>query len=222
MASHVEYGVVLGQDSTVENVRAIGNGMRVGIVQFVKGKWSTGERHVFEKFPEQVEIRTMGEGFTWETQDRERDIELAQAAWAEAKKHIIDPQVKMVLLDEINLNLSLGKTPYDSVLDSAASRLRPVALAAATTVLGVIPLLPDVFWVSMSVVSDGSYEVAEGLISSFPCTCSGGEYTIVQGLEMLLQDPDGARVMGSAGRRFVEDVFTWPRVVERFRQGFDR
>ena len=69
-------------------VRALGNGMKVGIVQFVKGKWATGERVVLEKFPEQVTIRTMGEGFTWETQDRARDIRAAKAAWDEAQRMI--------------------------------------------------------------------------------------------------------------------------------------
>ncbi|MDX1575617.1 MAG: cob(I)yrinic acid a,c-diamide adenosyltransferase, partial [Kiloniellales bacterium] len=66
-------------------VRALGNGMKVGVVQYVKGKWETGERHVLEKFPDQVEIRTMGEGFTWDTQDRARDIGAAQAAWQASK-----------------------------------------------------------------------------------------------------------------------------------------
>ena len=61
--------------------RAIGNGLRVGIVQYVKGKWQTGERAVLEHFPDQVDIRTMGEGFTWETQDRARDIRAAEDAW---------------------------------------------------------------------------------------------------------------------------------------------
>ena len=61
-------------------IRALGNDMRVGVVQFVKGKWETGERHVLEKFPDQVEIRTMGEGFTWDTQDRARDIASPNAA----------------------------------------------------------------------------------------------------------------------------------------------
>ena len=70
-------------------MRALGHGMRVGIIQFVKGKWETGERHVLEKFPDQVTIRTMGEGFTWETQDRARDIAAAQSAW-EAAKEMID------------------------------------------------------------------------------------------------------------------------------------
>ena len=68
--------------------RAIGNGLKVGIVQYVKGKWETGERVVLEAFPDQVTIRTMGEGFTWETQDRARDIRAAEAAWETSKEMI--------------------------------------------------------------------------------------------------------------------------------------
>ena len=91
-------------------VRAVGNGMKVGVVQYVKGKWQTGERGVLEKFPEQVEIRTMGEGFTWETQDRARDIRAAKNAWAVSKQMIEasrgdDPKYDMVLLDELNIVL---------------------------------------------------------------------------------------------------------------------
>ncbi len=85
--------------------RAIGNGMRVGIVQFVKGKWETGERKVLEAFPDQVEFATMGEGFTWETQDRQRDIEAASGAWEKAKAMIMDEKLDVVLLDELNIVL---------------------------------------------------------------------------------------------------------------------
>ncbi|HEX6958719.1 MAG TPA: cob(I)yrinic acid a,c-diamide adenosyltransferase [Ferrovibrio sp.] len=96
-------------------VRALGNGMKVGIVQFVKGKWATGERVVLEKFPEQVTIRTMGEGFTWETQDRARDIRAAKAAWDEAQRMIeacrsagdggSGPALDLLVLDELNIVL---------------------------------------------------------------------------------------------------------------------
>ena len=91
-------------------VRAVGNGMKIGVVQYVKGKWQTGERGVLEKFPEQVEIRTMGEGFTWETQDRARDIQAAKNAWEVSKQMIDasrgdDPKYDMVLLDELNIVL---------------------------------------------------------------------------------------------------------------------
>jgi cob(I)alamin adenosyltransferase len=93
-------------------IRALGNGMKVGIVQFVKGKWSTGERVVLEKFPDQVTIRTMGEGFTWETQDRARDIAAAKAAWAEAQRMIEacrgpQPAYDLLIFDELNIWISL-------------------------------------------------------------------------------------------------------------------
>src|SRR5271156_3427467 len=72
-------------------LRALGRGKRVGVVQFIKGAWTTGERFAFEKFGEQIEWRTMGEGFTWETQDRARDVAAASAAWKEAERMLADP-----------------------------------------------------------------------------------------------------------------------------------
>ena len=86
-------------------VRAVGNGMRVGVVQYVKGKWETGERAVLEKFPDQVTIRTMGEGFTWETQDKERDIAAAEKAWELSKEMIADRAFDLIVLDELNIVL---------------------------------------------------------------------------------------------------------------------
>ncbi|MBC6718464.1 cob(I)yrinic acid a,c-diamide adenosyltransferase [Aurantimonas sp. DM33-3] len=85
--------------------RALGNGMKVAVVQFVKGKWETGERKVLEKFPDQVTMTAMGDGFTWETQDRQRDISAAKAAWERAKALIMDDEHKLVLLDELNIVL---------------------------------------------------------------------------------------------------------------------
>ncbi len=85
--------------------RALGWGMHVGIVQYIKGKWKTGERQFFAKFPDQVRYEVMGEGFTWETQDRARDIAAAEAAWATSKAMIADPHLDFVLLDEINIAL---------------------------------------------------------------------------------------------------------------------
>ena len=107
--------------------RALGNGMRVGVVQFVKGKWQTGERGVLEKFPEQVEIRTMGEGFTWETQDRARDIRAAKNAWEVSKQMIEasggdDPRYDMVLLDELNIVLRYGYLDLAEVVATLAAR----------------------------------------------------------------------------------------------------
>ena len=88
--------------------RALGNGMKIGVIQFVKGKWGTGERASLEKFPEHVSVETMGEGFTWETQDRQRDISAANKAWEKAKAMILDDEHDMVLCDELNIVLRYG------------------------------------------------------------------------------------------------------------------
>jgi len=106
--------------------RAIGNGLKVGIVQYVKGKWETGERVVMEAFSDQVTIRTMGEGFTWETQDRARDIAAAWAAW-EASKEMIEAArgeggYDMVILDELNIVLRYDYLPLDEVLAALATK----------------------------------------------------------------------------------------------------
>ena len=102
--------------------RAIGNGMKVGVVQFVKGKWETGERCVLEQFPDQVVIRTMGEGFTWETQDKARDIAAAEKAWAASKEMIADPSYDLVVLDELNIVLRYNYLNLDEVLSALAAR----------------------------------------------------------------------------------------------------
>src|SRR3954449_3225471 len=97
-------------------LRCIGHGMRVGVVQFVKGAWGTGERDVLARFPELVTCRAMGEGFTWDTQDRARDIAAARAAWEAAKEMIADPSYRMVLLDELNIVLRYDYLPLDEVI----------------------------------------------------------------------------------------------------------
>lgn len=98
--------------------RAIGNGMKIGVVQYVKGKWETGERQVLEHFPDQVTIRTMGEGFTWETQDKARDIAAAEAAWEVSKEMIDDPSYDLVILDELNIVLRYDYLDLEAVLDT--------------------------------------------------------------------------------------------------------
>jgi len=103
--------------------RALGWEMRVGIVQFIKGKWQTGEKHFFRRFPEAVTFEVMGEGFTWDVQDRQRDIAAARAAWGTAKEMIADPSYKMVLLDELNIVLRYEYLPLDEVL--AALKAKP-------------------------------------------------------------------------------------------------
>ncbi|WP_340117622.1 cob(I)yrinic acid a,c-diamide adenosyltransferase [Pelagibius sp. 7325] len=102
--------------------RALGNGMKVGIVQFVKGKWETGERHALEKFADQVTIKAMGEGFTWDTQDRARDIAAARGAWDMAKQMIDacrgeDRPYDMILLDELNIVLRYDYLPLEEVVE---------------------------------------------------------------------------------------------------------
>ncbi|MFT3986422.1 cob(I)yrinic acid a,c-diamide adenosyltransferase [Aestuariivirga sp.] len=102
--------------------RAMGHGMKAGVIQFVKGAWGTGERTILEKFPELVTIKAMGEGFTWETQDRARDVAHAKAAWDEAKKMIADPSYRMVLLDELNIVLRYDYLPFQDVIEVLKSK----------------------------------------------------------------------------------------------------
>ena len=104
--------------------RAIGHGFKVGVVQFVKGAWGTGERDVLEKFPELVTIKAMGEGFTWDTQDRQRDLAAARGAWEMAKELIADPSYKLILLDELNIVLRYDYLPLHEVLDVLSHKPR--------------------------------------------------------------------------------------------------
>jgi cob(I)alamin adenosyltransferase len=86
-------------------LRMLGYGHRIGVVQFIKGAWRTGEKAALERFPDLVEWHTMGEGFTWETQDRARDMAAAARAWDKAKALMDDPALKLVVLDELNIAL---------------------------------------------------------------------------------------------------------------------
>jgi cob(I)alamin adenosyltransferase len=105
--------------------RMIGHGKRVAIIQFIKGAMQTGEKAVFDAFPQQVEFRAMGEGFTWNTQDRARDVATATEAWNVAKARILDPAIDMVVCDELNVALRYDYAPLDDVL--ATLRARPAA-----------------------------------------------------------------------------------------------
>jgi cob(I)alamin adenosyltransferase len=103
-------------------MRCLGHGLKLGVVQFVKGRRGTGERHLLERFPEQVTLKVMGEGFTWETQDRARDIAAARAAWAAAEAMLQDPELHMVILDELNIVLRKDYLPLDEVIEGLRAR----------------------------------------------------------------------------------------------------
>ena len=103
-------------------VRAIGHDMKVGVVQFVKGAMATGEKAVFDRFPELIEFKPMGEGFTWDTQDRARDIAVARTAWEEVKRMIADPSYRMVVADELNIVLRYDYLPTEEVLKALATK----------------------------------------------------------------------------------------------------
>ena len=105
-------------------MRCIGHGFKTGIVQFTKGKWETGERKVLDRFADLVTCRAMGEGFTWDTQDRARDIAAARAAWETAKEMMVDPSYKFILLDELNIVLRYDYLPLDEVVATLAAKPR--------------------------------------------------------------------------------------------------
>jgi cob(I)alamin adenosyltransferase len=120
--STAAFGIVL---------RCLGHGMRVGIVQFVKGAWATGERAALERFGDLVTCRAMGEGFTWDTQDRARDIAAARSAWETAKGMLADPSYRLVLLDELNIVLRYDYLPLAEIV--AALRAKPRDLHVIVT-----------------------------------------------------------------------------------------
>ncbi len=102
--------------------RCIAHGMPSAVVQFIKGGMSTGERDLIEgRFSDICQFHTMGEGFTWETQDKTRDMEMARAAWEKAKELIRDPANRMVLLDEINIALRYDYIPIEEVVEFLTS-----------------------------------------------------------------------------------------------------
>ena len=101
--------------------RSIGHGMHCGVIQFIKGVWETGEHLLFQDH-EQVEFHVMATGFTWETQDRDKDIAAAEATWVEAKKMLKDEKIDLVILDEITYMLTYGYLDKQDVLDTLANR----------------------------------------------------------------------------------------------------
>lgn len=103
-------------------MRSLGHGYKVAIVQFIKGAWEPAEKAVLSKWSDQLEFHAMGEGFTWDTQDRERDIEKATAAWATSLEYILNPEYRLVLLDEVNIALKLGYLDVETVIEGLARK----------------------------------------------------------------------------------------------------
>ena len=103
-------------------VRALGHGMKVAVVQFIKGAMSTGEEKFLRRFPDEVSFHAMGEGYTWVTQDRERDIAKAQQAWKMAKGFLSDPTIGLVLFDELNIALKYRYLDVDDVIADLLER----------------------------------------------------------------------------------------------------
>lgn len=102
--------------------RALGHDMKVGIVQFIKGAFSTGEESFFRRFPDEVAYHVMGDGFTWDTQNLEQDIASAKAGWAVCQRLLQDPAINIVLLDELNIVLKMGYLDTEAVLADIAQR----------------------------------------------------------------------------------------------------
>jgi cob(I)alamin adenosyltransferase len=104
-------------------LRALGHNWKVGVVQFIKGAWGTGERDVLEsRFADLVTWHTMGEGFTWETQDRARDVAAAERAWEKAKELMADPSIRLLILDELNIALRYDYLPLAEVVEALKGR----------------------------------------------------------------------------------------------------
>ncbi len=104
-------------------MRACGHGFHVGLIQFIKGAWNTGEQKAIERFSDLVTYRVMGEGFTWDTQDRARDTEAARKAWEVALEMMVDPKYQLIILDELNITLRYGYLPTEEVIAGLTSRL---------------------------------------------------------------------------------------------------
>ena len=97
-------------------LRSLGHGYKVAIVQFIKGAWEPSEKKVFDLWQDQIEFHAMGEGFTWETQNRDRDTQKALAAWEKGLEYIRNPEFQLVLLDEVNVAVKLGYLQIDNIL----------------------------------------------------------------------------------------------------------
>jgi cob(I)alamin adenosyltransferase len=120
-------------------LRMVGRGRPCGVVQFIKGAWSTGERAALTRFDDLVEWHTMGEGFTWETQDRARDVAAAQRAWGKALELMVRPGLGLLVLDELNIALRYDYLPEAEVI--AGLRARPPGLHVVVTGRNARPAL---------------------------------------------------------------------------------
>lgn len=123
-------------------IRAMGHGMKVGVVQFIKGAMSTGEEKFLRRFPDEISFHAMGEGYTWETQNRERDIEKAQAAWEKGKTFLSDPSVGLVVFDELNIALKYHYLDVQQVI--ADLKARPPMQHVVITGRGALPELIEI------------------------------------------------------------------------------
>jgi cob(I)alamin adenosyltransferase len=123
-------------------IRSLGWGMKVGIIQYVKGNWETGEKNFFTANPDLLTYEVMGEGFTWDTQDRARDIAAARAAWERSKALILDPEYDFIILDELNIVLRNDTLPIDEIVDFLKSR--PIEKHICITGRGAKPELIDI------------------------------------------------------------------------------
>ena len=133
-------------------LRMLGRDRRIGVVQFIKGAWHTAERDALAKFGDQVSWHTMGEGFTWETQDRARDIAAAERAWGKAQELMSDPSFSLIILDELNIALRYDYLALDRVLEALNARrsdlhvvvtgrnAKPELIAAADLVTEMTPV----------------------------------------------------------------------------------
>ena len=149
-ARNLEKGLVLvftgqGKGKTTASLglvlRTVGHGERVAVVQFIKGGWEPGEARALRAFGDQVAWHALGEGFTWETQDRTRDKHLVEQAWQTALGYLRDPAIRLVVLDEINVALKLGYIDVDQVLSGL--RERPELTHVALTGRGAPDALVD-------------------------------------------------------------------------------
>ena len=130
-AANIERGIIIvltgngkGKSSSGFGMmaRALGHDMKVAVVQFIKGSFSTGEEAFFRRFPDDVEYHVMGDGFTWDTQDKTQDIKTTRKAWQQVMQFLQDENIDILLLDELNIVLQLGYLPVEEVIEALEKR----------------------------------------------------------------------------------------------------